>query len=290
MENKEYIRSCREKLETSYTSSESAKLLQDLWREYQDDDVLLAESVYPDQTLDQEAMSKIDDAIERLLQHEPIQYIIGHVPFRGLSLEVTPAVLIPRPETEQLVEYILSDVDLQNLNCPLRVMDLGTGSGCIALGLSNGWSEKARCFGVDVSADAVELSRRNAAKNNLDVEFYTLDILQDDLPHEEYDVIVSNPPYILEAERQDMESRVLDFEPHLALFAEEDGLIFYKKIIDLATSKLSSRGKLYFEANPQTADDVLSYAGEQGLIGEILPDLQGRQRFIVLSRDYSLGS
>lgn len=188
---------------------------------------------------------------ERIAKGEPVQYVVGKAEFCGLTFHVEPGVLIPRPETEELVEA----VELQNAQA-VRVVDIGTGSGCIAISLSKKFPD-AKVEGWDISDDALRIAKGNAELNESNVCFHKVDVLSVS-PSEalslaegkRVDVIVSNPPYICDKEKSDMERNVLDHEPHLALFVpDEDPLLFYRKIAELGVEILSTGGRLYFEIN-----------------------------------------
>lgn len=188
---------------------------------------------------------------ERIAKGEPVQYVVGKAEFCGLTFHVEPGVLIPRPETEELV----GAVELQNAQA-VRVVDIGTGSGCIAISLSKKFSG-AKVEGWDISDDALRIAKGNAELNESNVSFHKVDVLSVS-PSEalslaegkRVDVIVSNPPYICDKEKSDMERNVLDHEPHLALFVpDEDPLLFYRKIAELGVEILSTGGRLYFEIN-----------------------------------------
>lgn len=188
---------------------------------------------------------------ERIAKGEPVQYVVGKAEFYGLTFHVEPGVLIPRPETEELVDA----VELQNAQ-NARVVDIGTGSGCIAISLSKKFPN-AKVEGWDISNDALRIAKGNAELNESNVSFHKVDVLSV-YPSEalslaegrRVDVIVSNPPYICDKEKSDMERNVLDHEPHLALFVpDEDPLLFYRKIAELGVEILSTGGRLYFEIN-----------------------------------------
>ena len=200
--------------------------------------------------------------IDRLLQKEPIQYIFGHTLWCGLDLKLTPATLIPRPETAELVAEI-SDFKLQISNC--KVLDVGTGSGCIALALKQAHPDW-QVTGLDISREAIEVARENARRNHLDVDFQLADIFDEQIFNSQFsifnscDVVVSNPPYIAESERALMDRNVLDYEPHTALFVpDNDPLRFYRRIAELRLGEW-----LFFEINPRYAEDMLTMMQELG--------------------------
>jgi release factor glutamine methyltransferase len=189
---------------------------------------------------------KFQKAITRLKNYEPIQYILGATEFYGLDFIVNPSVLIPRPETEELVGWIIDDCkDKQDIS----ILDIGTGSGCIAVTLAK-HLPTAKVYALDISEEALKLANQNATNNEVEVEFIEADILNGDLGTMQFDVIVSNPPYVREKEKEAMNANVLNHEPHLALFVkDEDALLFYRKITNLAASILKPNGHLYFEIN-----------------------------------------
>ncbi|RFP66802.1 peptide chain release factor N(5)-glutamine methyltransferase [Hymenobacter lapidiphilus] len=198
----------------------------------------------------------------RLLCHEPLQYVLGTAHFAGLELEVTPATLIPRPETEELVELIARE---QRGRSGLRVLDVGTGSGCIPLALAERLPG-AQFTAVDVSAEALAVARRNAVRCGVAVDFQQVDILQAS-PRlaGPLDVLVSNPPYVMENERPLMRPNVLAYEPATALFVlNHDPLLFYRRIAQLGQELLAVGGVLYFEINEQFAAETEELLRELG--------------------------
>jgi len=185
-------------------------------------------------------------AFHSLKNHIPIQYIIGEAEFYGLTFNVNNNVLIPRPETEELVDWILKD--RKNIQ-DIKILDIGTGSGCIAISLAKNLPN-AEVFAIDISSEAIKTAELNAQLNKVTVHFMEADILSlNELP-QKFDIIVSNPPYVREQEKEQMQQNVLDNEPHIALFVkDENPLLFYNKISDLAKSHLTLNGSLYFEIN-----------------------------------------
>ena len=225
-------------------------------------------------------MLRLDDALGRLSAGEPLQYVIGSAPMCGLTFQVDGRVLIPRPETSELVEWIASDLKGMKAG---RLLDIGTGSGCIAIALSHllpDWIIE----GWDISDEALDLAESNNRLNGTGVTFRKVDILDEMAMKDSggFDVIVSNPPYITESESADMESSVLDYEPHSALFVpDDDPLVFYRVIAGCGREHLSPDGALYFEINPLYADEMvpmLKYRG-YGKI-EMRNDISGNPRFI----------
>jgi len=218
--------------------------------------------------------------INRLQQHEPLQYVLGCAHFYGLELEVTPAVLIPRPETEELVDYIVREnAARQNL----RILDICTGSGCIPIALSAHLNTE-HVAALDISAPALEVARRNATKYHQNIAWLQHDILKEDLSFaaKSLDIIVSNPPYVLEQEKIIMRPNVLAFEPHLALFVPDtDPLLFYRRIAELSRQLLKPTGVLYFEINEKQGSPLQNLLQNLGFGSvQILTDLFGKERFI----------
>ena len=188
---------------------------------------------------------RLDEIIARLLRHEPLQYILGKAQFHGHSFVVTPDVLIPRPETEQLVDMIVD----QNPGSDLQVLDIGTGSGCIAISLARAL-KFAQVVGIDINPRALEVANHNAQILNTRVRFAAQDILNCKAPFEAWDIIVSNPPYITESEKAAMEPNVLEYEPAEALFVpDNDPMLFYRAIAAYASRALKNGGRLYLEIN-----------------------------------------
>lgn len=226
-----------------------------------------------------DALQTLEPLRARLLRHEPLQYVLGIAHFAGLELEVTPATLIPRPETEELVALIVSE---QGRRPNLRVLDVGTGTGCIPLALAQ-QLVAPHLVAVDVSAEALAVARRNAAAYGVSVDFQQVDILRE-VPRLEapLQVLVSNPPYVLEQERPLMRPNVLDYEPATALFVpDHDPLLFYRRIAGLGREMLAAGGAVYFEINEQFAAEtvgMLEALGYQEAAAR--PDLFGRARMV----------
>ena len=199
---------------------------------------------------------KLKLALIELKKERPLQYILGTAYFLDLELEVNTAVLIPRPETEELVHWILSREDKRN---PLTVLDIGTGSGCIAISLKKA-AQQWNVAALDVSEQALEVAGRNASKNQTPIQFHLEDILVKKQWLTPLDVIVSNPPYVVPSEKAQMLANVLENEPNLALFvSEEEPLLFYKRIIEFAEQNLKPSGALYFEINPIFVDELVTF-------------------------------
>ncbi len=221
------------------------------------------------------AQDKVADIIARLRRHEPLQYIVGSARFHGHRFKVTPAVLIPRPETEQLVDIIVDE----NTASDLRVLDMGTGSGCIAISLARAL-KFAQVEALDVSRDALAVARENAATLKAKVRFFESDMLSPQ-PPARYDIIVSNPPYICWSEREAMDRNVKDYEPGQALFVpDNDPLLFYKAIAPYAAQSLERGGRLYLEINQRFGNEVKRLLEDNGFDEvRIIEDSFGKVRF-----------
>jgi release factor glutamine methyltransferase len=230
------------------------------------------------ENLNQSDVLKLYDCAKALKKGSPLQYILGSVHFYDTIIQVNSSVLIPRPETEELCDIIVKeDPDACN------ILDLCTGSGCIAIALKK-HLPRASVTATDVSLEALKTAEDNSLSNQVLVYFFQSDLLTTaGLPvNSSFDVMVSNPPYVMESEKKEMSAHVLNHEPHLALFVKgDDPLLFYKKIIDLCVKYLSPAGRLYFELNPLTATAVLEYAEKSGQFYEtrLITDMSGKQRF-----------
>lgn len=222
--------------------------------------------------------NQIESAVLRLKKYEPIQYIIGETEFMGLNLKVNSAVLIPRPETEELVDWILRN----NKNKQFRIIDIGTGSGCIPLALKTSM-KSSQLFAVDISESALKVAKQNADLNNLEIQFFQADILKwENYSWDSFDIIVSNPPYVRELEKKEMHKNVLSFEPENALFvSNEDPLLFYRQIAEFALEYLVDRGQLYFEINENLGDEMCNLLEHKGFVDlEVKKDIHGKNRML----------
>ena len=229
----------------------------------------------PDKLLSEKEIVTIQNIASELKTGKPIQYILGEAPFYGLTFKVTPDTLIPRQETEELVRHIITE----NASLEGDILDIGTGTGCIAIALSVNM-QKANLFASDFSREALEVAQINAQKNNAKVNFIYDDILNTSIDGS-FDIIVSNPPYVLESEKRMMSINVVNFEPPTALYVPDDKpLLFYEKIAEFASEHLKEKGKLYFEINeafgPQVAEMMRS-KGFQKV--RIIKDINGKDRF-----------
>ncbi len=224
------------------------------WRTH---DILLCK----DKEISPNERQRIEDIVCRLQKQEPIQYILGETEFYGLSFNVNPEVLIPRPETEELVDLIIKEINATrgNRDGSVRVLDIGTGSGCIAVSLAKNIPD-ATVYAIDISPGALAIARQNAEKNQVDVSFVEHNIFNDfpeGILPDTWDVIVSNPPYVALSEKQNMESNVLDYEPHTALFVPDNQpLLFYERIAEFGLDKLNGKGTIYVETNARYGNET----------------------------------
>ncbi|MBR3977697.1 MAG: peptide chain release factor N(5)-glutamine methyltransferase [Bacteroidaceae bacterium] len=233
-----------------------------------------------DITLTAEQQAQLESAIERLQKHEPIQYIQGYCNFCGLRFKVTPATLIPRPETSELVEWIAIEATGNE-----SILDIGTGSGCIAISLANKLPQ-SKVTAWDISPEALAIAAENSKANGCTVLFEQADILSYEPTEAQFDIIASNPPYIKESEKSAMHSNVLDWEPHTALFVpDSDPLLFYRTIANKGLTLLKPGGTLYFEINrahgAETAELLANY-GYKNI--ELRKDISGNDRMIKATR------
>ena len=235
-----------------------------------------------DKEFSEKHRSVLTEMIRRLQKNEPIQYIIGIESFFGLTFEVNPNVLIPRPETQELVSWIIEDYQSDD---SVRILDIGTGSGCIPISLAKQLS-KAEVESWDISEGALEVASRNCERNEVKVLLRQKDVLKAAPEGNLYDVIVSNPPYITNKEKVEMESNVLDWEPSLALFVpDEDPLLFYRKIAQLGCDMLKEGGSLYFEINRAYGEETILMLKELGYAQiELKKDSWGNDRMIKAKR------
>lgn len=231
-----------------------------------------------DRVPDEDKKKQLGKIIERLKKYEPIQYILGETEFYDLKIKVNPSVLIPRPETEELVQWIIET----DLPTNPKILDIGTGSGCIALALQ-ATLKNAEVSGIDISEEALQTAHENARNNNLDVKFAKSDILNWSKGiWEELDVVVSNPPYVRESEKQLMQKNVLDFEPTGALFvSDDDPLLFYRAIAQFAQTQLRKDGYLFLEINEYLGAQMIDLMEDNGFRNiELRMDLMGKNRML----------
>ena len=217
--------------------------------------------------------------LEQLKQEIPVQYLLGKTSFYGLDFEVNANVLIPRSETEELVDWIIKDATVSRKDKNLKILDIGTGSGCIAISLAKNLPN-ATVFAIDVSEKALATAKINAKNNSVNVTFINQNILETEDLQQQFDIIVSNPPYVRHLEKEEIKKNVLDNEPHLALFVEDnDALIFYKKIAELAQKNGSENGQLYFEINQYLGKEMVDLLEKMNFKNiELRKDIYGNDR------------
>ena len=238
-------------------------------------------ALQPDLVFSESELKTWNLILEQLKKEIPIQYLLGSTHFYGLELEVNSNVLIPRPETEELVDWIIESQQLEIGDNKVRILDIGTGSGCIAISLAKNLPN-AEVFALDVSDKALATAQKNAELNQVTIQFIHQSILETENLGRQFDLIVSNPPYVRHLEKQEIKKNVLDNEPHLALFVEDnDALIFYRKIAQLAKKNLCPNGQLYFEINQYLGQETLDLLQEMGFKDITLrKDIYGNDRMI----------
>lgn len=241
---------------------------------------------FPETTFDETQRTKLAQVLNELKTGKPIQYIFGTTEFYGLTFNVNPSVLIPRPETEELVEWVLESVGNKQLAAG-SILDIGTGSGCIAISIKKNL-QKFNVSAIDISSDALETAKSNAVLNNTDIQFIEADILNfsSDIQIAKPDVVISNPPYVTLLDKLKMHTNVTDFEPHTALFVPEtDPLIFYRAIADFAVTNLTPDGLLFFEINESYGKRTIQLLADKGFKNiELRKDMSGRDRMIKANR------
>ena len=231
--------------------------------------------IHVNRSIDAKISDKLNQIIFDLKTKKPLQYILGETEFYGFKLKVNKNTLIPRPETEEIVDWALKESFESAL-------DIGTGSGCIAIALAK--YSNANISAIDISEDALKTAEENASLNNVKVAFSQKDIFKIKTL-DKVDLIISNPPYVLNSDKEKMDENVLAYEPHLALFvSNENPFVFYKKIADLATKSLSNKGKLFFEINEQFANELITILIQRGFVDiELKKDINDRDRMIKAS-------
>ena len=243
----------------------------------------------------QETLNLLQSATKQLEQEVPLQYIIGKTEFYGLPFVVNKHVLIPRPETEELVACVVSESSrFKTFNTStkqttetkqLKILDIGTGSGCIPISLKK-QLPFAKISAIDISKEALTVAKKNAVLNNVDIHFILQDILKTVALDQHYDIIISNPPYVRELEKKELKNNVFKNEPHVALFVENDNpLIFYAKIAELAKKYLNKNGLLFFEINQYLGTETIDLVNKKGLKNiQLKKDMFGNDRIIVASK------
>jgi len=274
-----------EELEVRYERREAESILRTFLKSYLNVDSVGLE-LKMNESIEREEESRLEAKLEPLFSGMPVQYLLNEAYFYDLKLYVDERVLIPRPETEELVDRFITDNEYMS-NKALNIIDIGTGSGCIALAIKatqKQWS----VTGVDVSVEALSVAKINAETHSLDVHFEAFDILSyyPSPRQNSFDFIISNPPYISKSESTEMRQNVLDFEPHMALFPENsDPLIFYKSIANFAHHYLSEIGKIYVEINEHYGIETLNMFKNMGFKKTtLIKDLSARDRFIIAER------
>lgn len=235
----------------------------------------------PEMIMDGNHLKRWKNIVSDLKIHKPIQYILGETEFYGLPFEVNESTLIPRPETEELVHLILSNNQITKSTNPLKIVDIGTGSGCIAIALAKN-IPNADVFAIDVSEKALEVAQKNAELNEVKITFLQKNILETDDLEQTFDIIVSNPPYVRNLEKAEINANVLEYEPHLALFVEDnDALLFYRKIASLAKKNLKPNGQLYFEINQYLGKETFDLVENFGFKNvKLIKDIYGNDRML----------
>jgi release factor glutamine methyltransferase len=238
-------------------------------------------ALQPELKITTEEIALWNSLLEQLKLEKPIQYLLGKTSFYGLDFEVNKHVLIPRPETEELVDWIIKNQNSKVKNGSLKILDIGTGSGCIAISLAKNLPN-ATIFAIDVSEQALATAQKNANLNNVTITFISQNILDTKDLNQEFDIIVSNPPYVRNLEKEEIKKNVLDNEPHLALFVENnDALLFYRIIAELAQKNLKKPGELYFEINQYLGKETTDLLEKMSFMQiELRKDIYDNDRMI----------
>ncbi len=280
---KAFIQSAKNQLTTLYTPQEIGRIVRLLLEKWAEVDAV---SFYADKDkkIPQTVRDSLQKALDRLSRNEPLEYVLGIADFAGMKLHVDSRVLIPRPETEELVEWVKQDFGKHRTIQPKRILDVCTGSGCLALAFASEWPD-SQVEGWDVSEEALEVASMNAASNGVHIRFKQIDLLSPGPvggSDSVFDLIVSNPPYIRRSESTCMAANVLYFEPHIALFVEDDDpLVFYRAIARLGMFSLKPGGTLYVEINSQLGEQTIAVFDHEGYSETVLKkDINGRDRFV----------
>jgi release factor glutamine methyltransferase len=235
----------------------------------------------PNMEMDAMQILRWESVLVELKKEKPIQYILGETEFYGLPFLVNENTLIPRPETEELVEWIMESKNYEIQSKKLRILDIGTGSGCIAISLAKN-IPNAKISAIDVSEKALNIAKKNAKINEVNVDFILKNVLETEVLEDTFDIIVSNPPYVRNLEKAEIKPNVLEYEPHIALFVEDtDALLFYKKIAQLAKVNLSENGILFFEINQYLGKETIELLENLGFKNiQLKKDIYGNDRMI----------
>ena len=279
------VRDCRRyyagELEKIYGSDEANALIMILLEHYFDiNRVKIA--LEPELRLSESELLTLHFAVKELLKNKPIQYTIGVTDFCGLQFHVDENVLIPRPETEEIVQKIAHSAETM-CTSSVHILDIGTGSGCIAISLAK-LIKNSDVTAIDISEKALEVAKKNAEVNDVNVNFVHADILnpEEGLFNQKFDIIVSNPPYVCESEKKDMRANVLDYEPATALFvSDDDPLLFYRKILEFSQKNLRKDGEIWFEINEKLGLETKKLCIDENFINvEIISDYRGKDRIV----------
>ena len=284
------VRDCRRhyasELENIYGFDEANALIMILLEHYFGIDRIKI-AMDPELRLSESELLTLHFAVKELLKNKPIQYVLGETEFCGMRFFVDEGVLIPRPETEEMVNMVARSVDTMcTSSLPCSILDIGTGSGCIAISLAK-LLKGSVVTAVDVSEKALEIAKKNAETNGVNVNFILDDILNPQntaLTDSKFDIIVSNPPYVCESEKAEMRANVLDYEPSSALFvSDNDPLIFYRKILEFAQQALKPNGEIWFEINEKFGTEMKNLCEKVGCKqAEIIKDFRGKDRILYL--------
>lgn len=273
---KNIYRQIKESLSTNYDTNE-ADAISKILIESGLDNFRVKLISEPEFKIEQKLAEELFEKLEQLKQNKPIQYVLGETEFISLKFSVNENVLIPRPETEELVTWILEENLIDK-----EILDIGTGSGCIPISIKKNAPKSAQISAMDISGPALEMAKQNAKSNDVVVDFIQDDILNSQNPDKHYDIIVSNPPYVRRSEKELMSKNVLDYEPELALFVEDnDPLLFYNAIINYSVSGLKPTGLLFFEINESFGLEIVELLKKNKFSAiELKKDLSGKDRMI----------
>lgn len=271
-----------ETLNSIYEKNEAANITQMVFEKYcriSKSDIIKQ----PDLLLNENIVLKLNNALHELLNHRPVQYVVGECEFYKMKIKVNESVLIPRPETEELIEITITNLGADS---KIKILDIGTGSGCIAVALKKN-IQNAEIVSIDISKDALTVAKDNALNNDASVHFMNIDFLNEETWNSLgiYDCIISNPPYIPNHEIGAIEKNVKDYEPHLALFVPNDNpLIFYEKILKFSETHLQESGKIFLEIHKNFGKELIQLFNTEKLKAELKKDMFGNDRFVIVTR------